>query len=121
MGLRERMKLIEKNFEKKDLPVFKVGDTVRMMIRVAEADKVRLHPFEGIVIRKSGEGLNGTFTVRKISFGEGVERIFPLRSPVIDSLKVISRGTVKRARLYYLRDKIGKEGSRIKTLQVGQS
>lgn len=100
-------KIEQKNF-RRDLPVFDVGDTVKMKIRVQEADKVRLHPFEGTVIRKTGKGVKGTFTVRKISFGEGVERIFPLHSPVIESLKVMSKGKTNRARLYYLRERQGK-------------
>ena len=106
----DKIKIIEQKYTKKDLPEFHVGDTVKMMVKVAEADKVRLHPFEGTVIQKTGKSFKGTFTVRKISFGEGVERIFPLQSPVIDSLQVVSRGAVKRAKLYYLRGKIGRKG-----------
>jgi large subunit ribosomal protein L19 len=90
-------------------PEFEIGDTVKMMVRVQEADKSRLHPFEGTVIRKTGRGLRGTFTVRRIVFGEGVERIFPLHSPVIESLQVISKGIVHRSKLYYLRDRVGKK------------
>lgn len=93
---------------RKDAPAFNVGDTVKMMIRVQEGDKSRLHPFEGTVIRKTRRGANGSFTVRKISFGEGVERIFPLHTPVIESLKVVSKGKVQRSRLYYLRGRSGK-------------
>ena len=93
----------------RSLPDFKVGDVVKMKIKVTEADKVRLHPFEGTVIKKTGKGYKGSFTVRKISFGEGVERIFPLHSPVIESLEVVSHGIVKRAKLYYLRDRLGKK------------
>ncbi|MDP8213146.1 MAG: 50S ribosomal protein L19 [Candidatus Zapsychrus exili] len=92
-----------------DLPDFEVGDTLKMKIKVQEADKTRFHPFEGTVIRKTGRGIRATFTVRKISYGEGVERTFPLNSPVIDSIKVLSKGIVKRAKLYYLRDRIGKK------------
>lgn len=91
-----------------DMPVFAVGDTVKMMVKVQEADKVRLHPFEGTIIRKTGRGVKGSFTVRKVSFGEGVERIFPLHSPVIDKLEVTSKGVVKRSKLYYLRNRVGK-------------
>lgn len=116
MGTQDRIKAIEEKFLRK-LPDFNVGDTIKMMIKVTEADKVRLHPFEGIVIRKTGRGLKGSFTVRKMSFGEGVERVFPLHSPTIESLKVVSRGTVNRSRLYYLRGKIGK-ASRVQTEQV---
>jgi len=99
---------IEKKYLRTDLPKIQVGDTIKMKIKVAEADKVRVHPFEGFVVRKTGRGLKGTFTVRKISFGEGVERTFPLHSPVIDSIEVISKGDVCRAKLYYLRERIGK-------------
>ncbi len=109
----ERLKQIEGKYLKKDMPEFDVGDTVKMKVKVQEADKVRLHPFEGTIIRKTGRGLKATFTVRKISFGVGVERIFPLHSPVIDSLTVISKGVTKRSKLYYLRDRIGK-AARIK-------
>jgi len=117
MNATEKIQMIDEKYIRTDLPDFNVGDTVKMMIKVIEADKIRLHPFEGTVIRKRGRGLKGTFTVRKISFGEGVERIFPIHSPTIDSLKVINRGSVKRAKLYYLREKIGKK-SRIKTRQA---
>ena len=109
----ERLKQIEGNYRKQDMPEFDVGDTVKMKVKVQEADKVRLHPFEGTIIRKTGRGLKATFTVRKISFGVGVERIFPLHSPVIDSLTVISKGVTKRSKLYYLRDRLGK-AARIK-------
>ncbi len=100
---------IEEKCLRKDLPDFHVGDTVKMKIKVREIDKVRMHPFEGIVIGKTGKGLKETFTVRKVSFGEGVERIFPIHSPVIESIKVVSKGAVQRSKLYYLRERIGKE------------
>ncbi|HBG60373.1 MAG: 50S ribosomal protein L19 [Omnitrophica WOR_2 bacterium GWF2_38_59] len=104
----ETIKRINTKHIKNELPDFEVGDTVKMKVKVEEAEKIRMHPFEGIVIRKTGRGLAASFTVRKISFGEGVERTFPLHSPAIDSLKVVSKGVVKRAKLYYLRDRIGK-------------
>lgn len=113
----EKIKLIEQQFMKSIIPPFNVGDTVKMKVKVAEADKIRLHPFEGTVIRINSRGLRSTFTVRKISFGEGVERIFPVYSPVIESLKVVNRGVVKRSKLYYLRDRGGKS-ARIKKQQV---
>ena len=116
----EKIKSIEEKFTKKGLPDFTVGDTVKMKIKVAEADKIRLHPFEGTVISKSNRGLKSSFTVRKISFGEGVERIFPLYSPVIESLKVVNKGIVKRAKLYYLRDRAGKS-ARVQKETVIQS
>ncbi|MBU0468585.1 MAG: 50S ribosomal protein L19 [Candidatus Omnitrophica bacterium] len=103
------IKKLDSKYLRSDLVDFEVGDTVKMKVKVEEAEKVRLHPFEGIVIRKTGRGLAASFTVRKISFGEGVERTFPLHSPAIDSLTVVSKGLVKRAKLYYLRDRIGKK------------
>ena len=111
------VKKIDEKHQRTDIPMFDVGDTVKMKIKVQEADKVRVHPFEGTVIRKTGRGLRATFTVRKISFGEGVERTFPLHSPVIDSVQVMSKGIVKRAKLYYLRDRIGKK-ARVKKRQT---
>ncbi|HBO97907.1 MAG TPA: 50S ribosomal protein L19 [Candidatus Omnitrophica bacterium] len=99
------------------LPDFKVGDTVKMKIKVREADKVRLHPFEGTVISKTGRGLKSTFTVRKVTFGEGVERVFPIHSPVIDSLQVVNKGVAERSKLYYLRGRTGK-AARVKKEQV---
>ena len=112
----DKIKKIQQQYLKKDLPEFEVGDTIKMKVKVAEADKVRLHPFEGTVIQKNKRGAHSTFTVRKISFGEGVERIFPLHSPVIESLTVVSKGKVKRAKLYYLRNMVGKR-TRIKKEQ----
>ena len=100
---------INQKHMRKDLPSFNVGDTVKMKIKVQEADKVRLHPFEGTVIRKNGKGEKGSFTVRKVSFGEGVERIFPIHSPVIESIQIVSRSVVKRAKLYYLKRAVGKK------------
>jgi large subunit ribosomal protein L19 len=108
-NLDNSIKRVEERFQRKDLPAFDVGDMIKMRIKVREADKIRMHPFEGTVISKTGKGLKGTFTVRKVSFGEGVERIFPLHSPVIDSLHVISKGMVCRSKLYYLRERVGKE------------
>ena len=110
----EKLKKFEAGFVRKDIPSFEVGDTVKMKIKVQEADKIRLHSWEGLVIGKRGAGIKAVFTVRKISFGEGVEKNFPLHSPVIDSLKVISKGKVKRAKLFYLRDRTGK-AARIET------
>lgn len=116
MSGSQKIKAIEQKYLRSDLPAFNVGDTLKMRIKVAEADKVRLHPFEGTVIRKTGGGVRANFTVRKVSFGEGVERTFPLHSPVIDSIEVVSRGVTHQARLYYLRDRVGKK-SRVKTAQ----
>lgn len=116
MNRNDIMKNIESRYLRKDLPEFRVGDTIKMRIKVIEADKVRVHPFEGVVIRKTGGGLKASFTVRKISFGEGVERIFPLHSPVIESLEVVSRGRVDKSKLYYLREQLGKK-SRVRQQQ----
>ncbi|MCX5692802.1 MAG: 50S ribosomal protein L19 [Candidatus Omnitrophica bacterium] len=99
---------LEKDLMKKEITVFKVGDTVRVAVRIKEGDKTRSQAFEGIVIARKGSGIKETFTVRRISFGEGVERVFHMHSPHIDSIKVVKKGKVNRARLYYLRKRIGK-------------
>lgn len=108
-NIGEVLKNVEKQYLRSDLPELEVGDTVKMKIRVQEADKERLHPFEGTVIKLTGRGARGTFTLRKISFGEGVERTFPSHSPVIESIEVVSKGVTKRARLFYLRGRVGKK------------
>jgi large subunit ribosomal protein L19 len=90
------------------MPDFQPGDTVVVNVRVAEGDRTRIQAYEGVCIARSGGGLNENFTVRKISYGEGVERVFPIYSPMIDSVKVLRRGKVRRAKLYYLRDRRGK-------------
>lgn len=98
---------------RKDMPTIDVGDTVKMKIKVKEGEKTRLHLFEGTVIAKNGSGLAEAFTVRKISFGEGVERVFPINSPVIEKIEVVAKGVIARSKLYYLRDRVGK-GARVK-------
>ena len=106
----DKMKLVEQEYTKKDMPKFNVGDTVKVMVKIPEGpDKVRLHPFEGVVIAKGGSGIKECFTVRKMSYGEGVERVFPINSPFIDKIKVKRKGKVRRAKLYYLRNKVGKK------------
>ncbi len=105
-------KLERKTLEKKSYD-FNVGDTVRIMVRVVEGNKEREQAFQGVVIKQRGGGAGETFTVRKISSGVGVERVFPLHSPNIKSIKIIRRGKVRRAKLYYLRDRVGK-AARIK-------
>jgi large subunit ribosomal protein L19 len=90
------------------IPEFQPGDTVTVSVKVAEGERTRLQAYEGVCIARSGAGLNESFTVRKISYGEGVERVFPIYSPMIDSIKVVRRGKVRRAKLYYLRDRRGK-------------
>ena len=92
----------------KTIPDFQPGDTVVVNVRVKEGERTRVQAYEGVCIARSGGGLHESFTVRKISYGEGVERVFPLYSPMIDSIKVVRRGAVRRAKLYYLRDRRGK-------------
>ena len=104
----DKITLIEQ-VPKKDMPQFNVGDNVVVYTKILELDKVRTHPFEGTVISRRGSGIKETFTVRKVSFGEGVERIFSLYSPSIERIEVTRKGKVRRAKLYYLRRKIGKE------------
>ncbi len=94
--------------EKRPIPDFQPGDTVTVNVKVVEGERTRVQAYEGVVIARSGGGLNESFTVRKISYGEGVERVFPIYSPLIDSIKVVRRGKVRRAKLYYLRDRRGK-------------
>jgi large subunit ribosomal protein L19 len=103
----DAIKVVEEGFKKK-IPLFRVGDSVRVSTRVKEGDKERLQAYEGVVIARRGSGTRETFTVRKISYGIGVERIFPLHSPIIDNIKVVKQRDVKRAKLYYLRERIGK-------------
>ena len=97
-----------------NLPAFQPGDTVRVHVKIKEGEKERIQPFECVVIGRRGRSLLETFTVRKVSFGIGVERIFPVHSPSIDSIEILRRGKVRRAKLYYLRGKIGKKEGRIK-------
>jgi large subunit ribosomal protein L19 len=92
----------------KQIPDFEPGDTVIVNVKVKEGERTRVQAYEGVCIARSGGGLNESFTVRKISYGEGVERVFPVYSPMIDSVKVVRRGKVRRAKLYYLRDRRGK-------------
>ncbi|MAL00213.1 MAG: 50S ribosomal protein L19 [Citromicrobium sp.] len=92
----------------KDIPDFRPGDTVRVGVKVVEGTRERVQNFEGVVIARSNRGMGSNFTVRKMSFGEGVERVFPLYSPIVDSLTVVRRGVVRRAKLYYLRGRTGK-------------
>ncbi|MEW6003556.1 MAG: 50S ribosomal protein L19 [Nitrospirota bacterium] len=102
-----QIEAIEEGF-KKDTTDFNVGDTVRVSVKVVEGDKERIQPFEGVVIARRGSGTRETFMVRKVSFGIGVERIFPLCSPAIEKIDVLKKGSVRRAKLYYLREKKGK-------------
>ncbi|MCP2519283.1 50S ribosomal protein L19 [SCandidatus Aminicenantes bacterium Aminicenantia_JdfR_composite] len=104
----EIINLIEQSYLRKDLTPFNVGDTIRVHLKVKEGDKERIQVFEGVVIAKRGSGTRATFTVRKISFGIGVERIFPLHSKSIEKIEVVRRAKVRRAKLYYLRKLKGK-------------
>lgn len=104
---------IEKEYIRTDIPDFSPGDTLLVRVKIKEGDKERIQPFEGTVIKKRGGGVRATFTVRKVSYGVGVERIFPTNSPALDSIKVLSKGKVRRAKLYYLRNLKGK-AARIK-------
>jgi large subunit ribosomal protein L19 len=101
----------------KEIPPFRAGDTVRVNVRVKEGDKERIQAFEGVCIARRGAGVSETFTVRKVSNGVGVERIFPVHSPMLESITVVRRGAVRRAKLYYLRDVTGK-AARIKERKV---
>jgi len=99
---------------KKDLPPFKVGDGVRVHTKVREGDKERIQVFAGIVIARKGHGIHESFTVRRISYGEGVERVFPVNSPMVDKIEVERESKPMRARLYYLRDRVGKRAVQVK-------
>ena len=110
----DAVELVEREQLRTDLEAFSVGDTVKVHVRIVEGEKERVQSFEGVVIRKKGGGIRSTFTVRKISYGVGVERVFPLHSPRIDRVDVISRGKVRRAKLFYLRNLRGK-AARIRT------
>ena len=103
------MKAIEAEQLKKDVPSFRIGDTLRVSVKVEEGDKTRTQLFEGIVIKKQGSGIRESFTVRRVSFGEGVERNFPAHSPTVQKIEVVRKGKVRRAKLYYLRKSTGKK------------
>lgn len=109
---------IESRFLREDIPQIKPGDTVRVHLRIREGEKERVQVFEGVVLRVKGQGARATFTVRKVSFGIGVERIFPLYSPRVEKVEIVSSGRVRRARLYYLRALSGKK-ARLRGRSVG--
>jgi large subunit ribosomal protein L19 len=102
------IRAVENSQIRTDLPRFRPGDTVRVHVKIKEGDKYRIQVFEGVVIAQKNNGVSSTFTVRKVSFGYGIERIFPLHSPIIEKLEVVKSGKVRRARLYYLRGRRGK-------------
>ena len=91
-----------------DVPAFRAGDTIKVHVKVVEGNRSRVQVFQGVVIRRQGSGVRETFTVRKVSFGVGVERTFPVHTPIIQKIEVATRGDVRRAKLYYLRDRVGK-------------
>ena len=105
----DKISLLESKQLKTDLPAFNIGDTVKVYVKIIEEGKARTQAFEGTVIGRKGTGIRETFTVRRISYGEGVERTFPLHSPSLASIKPVRRGRVRRAKLYYLRKKVGKQ------------
>ncbi|WP_189436366.1 50S ribosomal protein L19 [Pseudovibrio japonicus] len=111
----EEMARIE---EKRKLPEFSPGDTVRVLVRVTEGTRTRVQAYEGVCIARSGGGINESFTVRKISYGEGVERVFPVYSPMVEGLEIVRRGKVRRAKLYYLRERRGKSARIVEATNV---
>ena len=111
---------MDKIVAERSIPDFSAGDTVKVDVKIVEGDKERIQAFEGLCIARSGGGLNESFTVRKISYGEGVERIFPIFSPKIAGITVLKKGKVRRAKLYYLRDRRGKSARIVEKIQVSK-
>jgi large subunit ribosomal protein L19 len=106
--MKNALELIAKDSIKENPPIFEVGDTVKVHVRIKEGEKFRIQIFEGTVIARQHGGISETFTVRRLSHGVGVERVFPVHSPVIDKIDVVRHGKIRRAKLYYLRDRVGK-------------
>lgn len=115
--MNELIRAIEAEQLRNDLPNFNVGDTVKVYVRIKEGTRERVQMFEGTVIKKQNGGLRETFTVRRVAYGTGVERTFPINSPIIDKMEVTRKGKVRRAKLFYLRDRIGK-AAKVKELNV---
>jgi large subunit ribosomal protein L19 len=115
-SVMHKLDMVEGAYLRDDVPDFRAGDTVKVHVRVVEGGRERVQIFEGVVIARNGSGLRATFTVRKISFGVGVERVFPVHAPIIQKIEVIRRGDVRRSKLYYLRGRSGKS-ARIKELR----
>lgn len=110
----QKVKNVEEKYLTKDIAQFDIGDTIDVHFKIKEENKMRIQVFNGIVIAKKGSGTKESFTVRRISYGEGVERVFPLNSPLIDKIVVKKKGKVRRAKLYYLRGKTGKKATKVK-------
>lgn len=108
MSAMNTLDIVNAKSLRSDIPEFRAGDTVKVNVKVIEGNRSRIQVFQGIVIARNGSGVAETFTVRKVSFGVGIERVFPLHAPTVDSIEVVSRGRVRRAKLYYLRDRHGK-------------
>lgn len=104
----DALKLMSDTCLKSEIPVIEIGDTVNVQVKIREGEKERLQAFEGTVIARKGAGISETFTVRRLSYGVGVERVFPIHSPNVDSVKIVRKGRVRRAKLYYLRGRVGK-------------
>ncbi len=104
----DALKLIAQDSLKAEKPSFEIGDTIRIGVKIREGERERIQEFEGTVIAKNGSGVSETFTVRRVSYGVGVERVFPIHSPNVADVKIVRRGKVRRAKLYYLRDRVGK-------------
>ncbi|MCD8327531.1 MAG: 50S ribosomal protein L19 [Ruminococcus sp.] len=104
----DALKLISNSSLKAEVPELNIGDTVRVHVKIKEGDKSRIQVFEGTIIAKKHGGINETFTVRRVAHGCGIERVFPVHSPVVDKVEIVRRGRVRRAKLYYLRDRVGK-------------
>lgn len=104
----DALKLIAQDSLKAEKPAFEIGDTIRIDVKIREGERERIQAFEGTVIAKHGSGISETFTVRRVSYGVGVERVFPIHSPNVAGIKIVRRGKVRRAKLYYLRDRVGK-------------
>lgn len=109
--MSNKIALLEQSQLRTDLPKINIGDHIKVYVKIPEGDKIRLHPFEGTVIARKGSGLSSAITVRKVSFGEGVEKVFMVHFPSIQSVEVVRSSKVKRAKLYYLRKKVGKKAT----------
>lgn len=117
----DKIQLVEAAFKKSDIPEFRAADTVNIHVRVVEGDKERIQQFQGIVINRRGSGMSETMTVRKISNGVGVERVFPIHSPSIAKIELIKQGKARRAKLFYLRERTGKAATKVKERETKET